>query len=60
MAKYAPSGADRPAGFFPRLAQISVYAITLERITGKRTPLPALSEQWPALDRSATPDARAP
>jgi uncharacterized protein len=60
MAKYSPSGADRPAGFFPRLGQITVYAITLERITGKRTPLPALSEQWPARDRSATPDAVAP
>jgi nitroimidazol reductase NimA-like FMN-containing flavoprotein (pyridoxamine 5'-phosphate oxidase superfamily) len=60
MAKYAPSGADRPAGFFPRLAQITVYAISVERITGKRTPLPALGEQWPALDRTATPDARPP
>jgi nitroimidazol reductase NimA-like FMN-containing flavoprotein (pyridoxamine 5'-phosphate oxidase superfamily) len=58
MAKYAPSGADRPAGFFPRLAQITVYAITPDRVTGKRTPLPALSEQWPAQDRSATPNAR--
>jgi hypothetical protein len=60
MAKYQPSDASRPAGFFPRLAQISVYAITVERITGKRTPLPALSQQWPALDRTGTPDARAP
>ena len=49
-----------PAGLFPRLAQISVYAIGVERITGKRTPLPAVGEQWPALDRSATPDAVAP
>jgi hypothetical protein len=60
MAKYGPADADRPAGFFPRLAQISVYAIAIDRITGKRTSLPAASEQWPALDRSATPDARAP
>ncbi len=59
MAKYAPSGADRPAGVFPRLAKITVYAIGIERITGKRTPLPALSAQWPAQDRSATPDAAA-
>ncbi|HEY3887951.1 MAG TPA: pyridoxamine 5'-phosphate oxidase family protein [Caulobacteraceae bacterium] len=58
MAKYGPADTDRPAGFFPRLAQITVYAISVERITGKRTPLPALGEQWPALDRSGTPDAR--
>jgi uncharacterized protein len=60
MAKYAPSGADRPAGFFPRLAQITVYAITPDRITAKRTPLPGIDEQWPARDRSATPDAVPP
>jgi nitroimidazol reductase NimA-like FMN-containing flavoprotein (pyridoxamine 5'-phosphate oxidase superfamily) len=60
MAKYGPADTDRPPGFFPRLAQITVYAITLERITGKRTPLPGVAEQWPALDRTATPDARAP
>jgi nitroimidazol reductase NimA-like FMN-containing flavoprotein (pyridoxamine 5'-phosphate oxidase superfamily) len=60
MAKYSPSSADRPAGFFPRLGQITVYAIALDRITGKRTPLPGLNEQWPAKDRSATPDAVAP
>ena len=60
MAKYAQPDATRPPGFFPRLAQISVYAIAIERLTAKRTPLPALAEQWPALDRSATPDARPP
>ena len=58
MAKYGPAETDRPPGFFPRLAQITVYAITPDRVTGKRTPLPALSEQWPAQDRSATPNAR--
>jgi hypothetical protein len=60
MAKYGPADATRPAGFFPRLAQITVYAIAIDRLTAKRTPLPAVAEQWPALDRSATPDARAP
>jgi uncharacterized protein len=60
MAKYGPADASRPPGFFPRLAQISVYAIEVERITAKRTPLPAANEQWPALDRTGTPDARAP
>ncbi len=60
MAKYAPNDGSRPQGFFPRLAQISVYAVAVERLTAKRTPLPAVSEQWPAKDRSATPDARPP
>ena len=58
MAKYGPADLSRPAGVFPRLAQISVYAIEVERITAKRTPLPALAEQWPALDRTETPNAR--
>jgi hypothetical protein len=58
MAKYGPDGLDRPKDFFPRLGQITVYAITIERITGKRTPLPAVGERWPAQDRSATPNAR--
>ena len=60
MAKYGPADASRLPGFFPRLAQISVYAITVDRLTAKRTPLPAVAEQWPALDRTATPAARAP
>jgi hypothetical protein len=58
MQKYAKIGPERPKGFFPRLDQITLYAITPERMTGKETPLPALSEQWPALDRTKTPNAR--
>ena len=58
MAKYGPEGLDRPKDFFPRLGQITVYTIAIERMTGKKTPLPALAERWPAQDRSATPDAR--
>jgi nitroimidazol reductase NimA-like FMN-containing flavoprotein (pyridoxamine 5'-phosphate oxidase superfamily) len=60
MAKYAPGVEGRPAGFFPRLGQITVYALAIERITGKRTPLPLPAEQWPALDRTATPGAKPP
>jgi nitroimidazol reductase NimA-like FMN-containing flavoprotein (pyridoxamine 5'-phosphate oxidase superfamily) len=60
MAKYAPGTGDRPQGFFPRLAQITVYAVAVARITGKRTPLPAPSELWPNADRSATPNAKPP
>jgi nitroimidazol reductase NimA-like FMN-containing flavoprotein (pyridoxamine 5'-phosphate oxidase superfamily) len=58
MAKYGPEGLDRPKDFFPRLGQITVYAIAIERMSGKHTPLPAVDERWPAQDRSATPNAR--
>jgi hypothetical protein len=36
------------------------YAIAVERMTGKEHPLPPLSEQWPAIDRTKTPNARLP
>jgi nitroimidazol reductase NimA-like FMN-containing flavoprotein (pyridoxamine 5'-phosphate oxidase superfamily) len=59
MAKYAKPEWDRPKGFFPRLDQITVYAITPERMTGKETQLPAVAERWPSLDRTKSPNARA-
>ena len=37
-----------------------VYAIAVERMTGKETPLPAVSQQWPARDNTKSPDAVAP
>jgi nitroimidazol reductase NimA-like FMN-containing flavoprotein (pyridoxamine 5'-phosphate oxidase superfamily) len=58
MAKYARKDWVRPKGFYPRIDQITLYAITVERLTGKETPLPAVSEQWPALDRTKSPNAR--
>jgi uncharacterized protein len=61
MAKYGDAGWEpRPAGFFPRLAQIAVYALTIERLTGKGYVVPEASALWPALDRTATPDAVPP
>jgi nitroimidazol reductase NimA-like FMN-containing flavoprotein (pyridoxamine 5'-phosphate oxidase superfamily) len=60
MAKYGDPGLDRPRGFFPRLDAITVYALEIERMTGKATALPAVSEQWPARDRTMTPDAQPP
>ena len=48
----------RPAGFYPRLDQITLYAIAVERMTGKETVLPAAPQRWPAADRTASPDAR--
>lgn len=58
MAKYGKPGWDRPKGFFPRLDQITVYAITIERLTGKEIPLPVSAEQWPATDRTKSPHAQ--
>lgn len=57
MAKYGKPGTERPKGFFPRIDAITVYAIAVERVTGKETALPPLSEQWPAKDRTKTPNA---
>lgn len=58
MAKYGKPNTVRPKNFFPRLDWITVYALTVERITGKGQILPELSEQWPAKDQTKTPNAR--
>ena len=60
MEKYGTPGRDRPRGFFPRIDQVTVYEMTIERITGKELALPTLSQQWPALDRTASPGAQPP
>lgn len=57
MEKYGKPETERPKGFFPRLDAITVYAIAVERVTGKEQALPPLSEQWPAKDRTKTPNA---
>lgn len=59
LAKYGKPNSGRPKGFYPRLDQITLYAITIERMTGKETPLPNIAEQWPAMDRTKSPNARA-
>jgi nitroimidazol reductase NimA-like FMN-containing flavoprotein (pyridoxamine 5'-phosphate oxidase superfamily) len=60
MAKYGKTDNGRPKGFYPRLDQITVYAITPERVTGKELALPALADQWPAKDMTKSPNAAAP
>jgi nitroimidazol reductase NimA-like FMN-containing flavoprotein (pyridoxamine 5'-phosphate oxidase superfamily) len=60
MTKYAKPEWARPAGFFPRLGDITVYAMTIERLTGKESPQPEAAEQWPAVDRTKSPQARPP
>ena len=60
MAKYGKPETQRPKRFFPRIDVITVYAIAVERMTGKEVVLPPLSEQWPAKDRTKTPNASFP
>jgi nitroimidazol reductase NimA-like FMN-containing flavoprotein (pyridoxamine 5'-phosphate oxidase superfamily) len=57
MKKYADPKWGRPKGIYPRLDQVSVYAIAVERMTGKETPLPAALNRWPAVDKTKKPDA---
>lgn len=57
LKKYGDGGWSRPKGFYPRLDQVTVYAIAVERMTGKETPLPAAGERWPAADHTKSPDA---
>lgn len=58
MQKYGKPNSIRPKNFFPRLDAITVYVLTVERITGKQRTLPEVSEQWPAKDQTKTPNAR--
>lgn len=57
LAKYGDPGWRRPAGFYPRLDEVTVYAIAVERVSGKETVLPAVDARWPAVDRTKTPHA---
>jgi uncharacterized protein len=60
MDKYGDPSWGRPPEFFPRLEQVTVYAITIDRMTGKETALPPLQDKWPAADHTKTPDAVRP
>jgi nitroimidazol reductase NimA-like FMN-containing flavoprotein (pyridoxamine 5'-phosphate oxidase superfamily) len=60
MAKYATHLHGRPTGFFPRLDAISVFALRVDRLTGKEIPLPAESARWPRLDRTRSPGSTVP
>jgi nitroimidazol reductase NimA-like FMN-containing flavoprotein (pyridoxamine 5'-phosphate oxidase superfamily) len=60
MAKYYNEDPTRPKGFYPRLDDVVVYMLTVERKTGKQTPLPATGAQWPAADYTKSPNAVAP
>jgi nitroimidazol reductase NimA-like FMN-containing flavoprotein (pyridoxamine 5'-phosphate oxidase superfamily) len=60
LAKYRKQGPARPEGFFPRLDLIVLYALSVDRVSGKQIALPAVDQQWPAVDRSKTPNAVPP
>jgi nitroimidazol reductase NimA-like FMN-containing flavoprotein (pyridoxamine 5'-phosphate oxidase superfamily) len=60
LRKYGDAAWERPRGFFPRLREITLYAIVIERLTGKETPLPEVSRRWPALDATRSPRAVPP
>lgn len=57
MEKYAGADWNRPKGFYPRIDQVTVYAIAIERMTGKETPLPIVENRWPAADHTRSPNA---
>ncbi|HKE40654.1 MAG TPA: pyridoxamine 5'-phosphate oxidase family protein [Casimicrobiaceae bacterium] len=60
MAKYYPNDSTRPRGFYPRLDDVTVYALAVERMTGKKTALPAEQARWPAVDNTKSPHAKPP
>jgi nitroimidazol reductase NimA-like FMN-containing flavoprotein (pyridoxamine 5'-phosphate oxidase superfamily) len=60
MRKYGDPSLQRPPAFFPRLADVTVYAIAIDRLSGKEQALPEVSQRWPALDRTKSPGAIPP
>jgi uncharacterized protein len=60
MSKYAQPDWDRPRRYFPRLDEVTVYAICIERMTGKEAALPGAESRWPSLDRTKSPKAKPP
>jgi nitroimidazol reductase NimA-like FMN-containing flavoprotein (pyridoxamine 5'-phosphate oxidase superfamily) len=60
MAKYHGNDPTRPRGFYPRLDGVTVYALAVERVTGKEQRLPAAEARWPASDHTMSPEASPP
>ncbi len=57
MEKYAKPDWNRPRDFLPRIDMIELYALAPDRMSGKAIALPAAAQQWPALDRTKSPNA---
>ena len=60
MAKYYGNDSTRPKSFYPRLDGVTVYALAVERITGKEQRLPSTEAQWPAADHTMSPEVLRP
>jgi len=60
VAKYADPAWRHPPGFYPRLGEVTVYSMSLDRVTGKSGPLPPVAERWPAMNRTRSPEATPP
>ncbi len=60
MEKYFSHDTTRQRGYYPRLDDVTVYVLTVERMTGKETLLPAAQGQWPAVDNTKSPHAVPP
>jgi nitroimidazol reductase NimA-like FMN-containing flavoprotein (pyridoxamine 5'-phosphate oxidase superfamily) len=58
MEKYYGEDKSRKAGFYPRLDEVTVYAMSVDRMTGKQPVLPAPDQQWPARDQTKSPQAK--
>jgi uncharacterized protein len=62
MAKYADPKWSREKSFYPRLDLVTVYVVEIERLSGKRGPLLAVADRWPAKNMTkslgATPPRR--
>jgi uncharacterized protein len=57
LTKYADPTWARPKSFYPRLDDVAVYAVVIERLTGKKSPAVPVEQQWPAQDRTKSPGA---
>ena len=55
LQEYVTGARELEVRFTDRGRTLLRGAIAVERMTGKETPLPPLSEQWPAKDRTKTP-----
>ena len=60
MAKYQGDDLTRPKSYYPRLDAVTVYVLSVERITGKEQLLPSTEAQWPAADNTKSPEAPPP
>ena len=60
MAQYAADSSGSPKGVDPGLEEVTVYASTVDRMSGKETALPAVESRWPSVDRTKSPDVVAP